>query len=188
MQRSDWTALVQEALRDPRRNAARILGWDLPDAAVWQAVALVSVLAVLGLYGTLLIGGGTPNPGFPPPFAMAGLQFLAMVLLAALMSGIGRMFGGTGNFGGALRVMVWLQALMILLQVVQLVALLILPPLAGLVSLGSLVAVAWVASGLVAGLHGFKSQGMTLLGLVGSLLAVGFVLSILLLPFISLPQ
>jgi len=184
MRREDWTALVLEALRDPRANARRIVGLPLPDAVVWQAVALVSVLAVLGLYGTIVLGGGGLAGPLPGPFAMAGLQVAAMVVLAGVMARAGRMFGGTGQFPGALRLMVWLQALMILAQVVQLVAMLILPPLAGLVSLATLVAIGWVASGLVAGLHGFKSQGITFLGIVGTLLVVGFVLSILLLPFL----
>lgn len=183
MRREDWTALVKEALRDPRSNAQRILGWDLPAGAIWQAVALVSVLAVLGLYATILLGGGGLAGPFPPPLAMAGLQIVAMVLLSTLMAGVGRAFGGTGQFVGALRIMVWLQALMILMQVVQLVAMVLLPPLAGLVSLATLGAIGWIASGLVAGLHGFKSQGMVLLGIIGTLLGVGFVLSILFLPF-----
>lgn len=188
MRREDWMALVVEALRDPRRNAQRILDWPLPERALGLAVLLVSVVAVLGLYGSLVLGGAGLGGPFPPPLAMVALQVVAMALMAALMVGVGRMFGGTGGFAGALRLMVWLQALMILMQVVQLVAMLVLPPLAGLVSLASLGAVGWVASGFVAGLHGFRSQGMTFLGILGSFLALGFVLSIVLLPFVSVPQ
>jgi hypothetical protein len=80
MGREDWMALVAEALRDPRRNAQRILGWPLPERALGLALLLVSVLAVLGLYGMCWAAG-----------ALAGhdvaLQVVAMVLMAALRAG-----------------------------------------------------------------------------------------------------
>lgn len=196
MARNEWMTLVQEALRDPQANARRILGWPLPGQVVWQAVLLVSVLAVMGLYGTLMLAGGAAVMGggaagaspFPSPFAMVALQLLAMALLAGVMAGVGRLFGGTGDFAGALRLMAWLQALMVLLQIVQLVAVLVLPPMAGLISLASLAALGWVATGFVTALHGFKSQGLVFLGILGSLLGLGFVMSLLLLPFVPVPQ
>ena len=188
MTRDDLAALVREAVSDPRRNAQRILDWPMPDQAVWLGVVAVSSLAVVGLYISLMLSGAAAAGPLPPPFAMAGVQVAAMVILAGVMAHVGRVFGGSGRFPGALRIIVWLQFLMLLLQVVQLVALLILPPLAGLVSLASLALVGWVTTGLVAGLHGFQSLGKTFLGILGSFLALGFVLSLLLAPLISVPQ
>jgi hypothetical protein len=188
MTREDLMALIREAVTNPRANAARILAWPAPDQAVWLAVVAVSSLAVVGLYGTLMLSGAPAAGPLPPPFALAGVQVAAMVILAGMMAHVGRIFGGTGRFPGALRLVVWLQFLMVLLQAVQLVALIILPPLAGLVSLASLGLVGWVLTGLVAGLHGFTSLGKTFLGILGSFLALGFALSMLLAPFISVPQ
>jgi hypothetical protein len=188
MTRDDLAALLREAVADPRRNAQRILDWPAPDQAVWLAVLAVSALSVVGLYASFLLAGAQAAGPLPPPFALAGVQVAAMAILAAMMAHVGRAFGGAGRFAGALRLVVWLQVLMLILQAVQLVALVLLPPLAGLVSLGSLALVGWVATGMVAGLHGFASLGRTFLGILGSFLALGFVLSLLLAPFISIPQ
>jgi hypothetical protein len=187
MTRADLADLLREALQDPRRNAERILAWPLPQQAVWLGVLLVSVLAVLGLYLTLMIGGNVLGP-VPSPFGMAALQVVAMIVLAAMMAHVGRMFGGSGRFAGALRIMVWLQGMMVAFQAVQLVAMVLLPPLAGLLSLASVVAVLWVATGFVAGLHGFRSLPMTFLGIIGSFIALGLAVSMVLAPFITVPQ
>lgn len=187
MTRFDLGNLMREALQDPRRNAERILAWPIPQQTVWLGVVLVSALAVLGLYLTLMIGGSVMGP-VPAPFAMAGLQVVAMIMLAGMMAHVGRIFGGTGRFAGALRIMVWLQGLMVVFQAVQIVALVLLPPLAGLLSLASVVAVLWVATGLVAGLHGFRSLPMTFLGILGSFMLLGLAVSMVLAPFISVPQ
>lgn len=187
MNGSDWMALVQEAFRDPRRSAQRMASWPLPDQALPMAFVLIAVLSVLGLYGAMLLSG-MAVADLPAPVLLLGLQGVSMVLLAAVMAHAGRMFGGTGDFGGALRIITWIQALMVVLQIVQLVALVVLPPLGGLLSLVSVVAMGWVATGMVAGLHGFKSLPLTLLGIIGAMLVVGFVLSLVLGPFITLPQ
>lgn len=187
MNGSDWMALVQEAFRDPRRSAQRIAGWPLPDQALPMAFALIAALSVLGLYGAMLLSG-MATADLPSPVLLVAMQLGSMLLLAAVLAQAGRVFGGVGGFAGALRIIIWIQALMVLLQVVQLVALVVLPPLGGLLSLVSVVAIGWVATGMVAGLHGFKSLPLTFLGIIGALLVVGFVLSLLLAPFISLPQ
>lgn len=187
MNGSDWVALAQEAFRDPRRSAQRIAGWPVPDQAVWLAYVLVAALSVLGLFGAMLLSGlGAAD--LPQPVMVLGMQLGSMLLLAAVLAQAGRMFGGAGNFAGALRIIIWIQALMVMLQAVQLVAMVVLPPLAGLLSLVSVLLIAWVATGMVAGLHGFKSLPLTFLGIIIAMLVVGFVLSLVLAPFISLPQ
>lgn len=186
MNGQDWIALVQEAFRDPRRSAQRIVGWPLPDQALVLAFPLVVALSVLGLYGAMLLSG-MAAADLPAPVLLVVMQAGSMLLLAAVLAQAGRMFGGAGDFAGALRIILWIQALMVLLQAAQLVALVVLPPLAGLLSIVSLLAVGWIATGLVAGLHGFRSLPLTFLGILGGMLLVGFVLSLLVAPFVSLP-
>lgn len=185
MNRTWWAGLLKEAVRDPRRNAQRIVGWPLPERTVLLALILVSALSVLGLYAASLLAG-LEAEFLPQPFVLALMQVGSMLLLAAVLAQAGRMFGGRGDFAGALRIIVWIQLLMVLLQAVQLIAMLVLPPLAGLLSLGSVVAICWISTGLVAGLHGFQSLPLTFLGILGAMLVVGFVLSLLLTPFVAL--
>lgn len=186
MDRYFWTELIREAVRDPKTNGARIAAWPLPDRALAEALVLVSVLAILGVHVVLLLGAGVAGLAeFPSPFLLLAVQVVVMLLLAGVMVLAGRMFGGKGDFGGALRIMVWLQGLMVLLQAVQLVALVVLPPLAGLLSLVSAVLIGWLSAGLVAGLHRFRSIGLTFLGILGSMLVLGLVLGMLLAPFLG---
>lgn len=186
MDRNDWIELIRQAVRDPRANGARIASWPLPGSSLAEALVLVSVLAILGVHGVLLLGGGAAGlAGFPAPFLLLAVQVGVMLVLAGVMAGVGRAFGGKGDFGGALRVMVWLQGLMVLLQAAQLLALVVLPPLAGLLSLVSLALIGWLSAGLVAGLHGFRSLGLTFVGIVLSMLGLGLVLTMLLAPFMG---
>src|SRR5690606_2427496 len=106
----------------------------------FEALVMVSALAVIGVYFVALISARLEDvPIFlPGPFVLAGLRLAAMLILATALALLGRAFGGKGGFDGSLRIMIWLQFLMVLLQAIQLVALVILPPLAGILSLGSL--------------------------------------------------
>lgn len=188
MDGNSWIGLVLEALRDPRRNGQRIAAWPMSDQTLAEALLLVSVLAILGVHGVLLLGGGPAWPDFLSPLMLTAVQVGVMVLLAGVMLVAGRVFSGTGDFRGALRIMVWLQALLVVLQVIQLAVIVILPPLAPMVSLLALGAMGWTASGLVAGLHGFRSIGLTFLGMIGTFIALVLTVSIVIAPFVPMPQ
>lgn len=180
MNSSDLIALAREALTDPRRNGARIGSLSLPGNSLWESLLLVSVLSVLGLWLAALTGPSAAETTamLPVPFALLALQLMAMLALALAVTLLGRMARGQGDFTGALRIVTWLQALLVVVQFVQVFLMLLLPPLAGFLSLAAIVGAAWVATGLVAGLHGFKSLPLTFLGIIGGIFAVAFVMSI----------
>lgn len=179
MNSSDLIALAREALTDPRRNGARIGSMSLPGNSLWESLLLVSVLSVLGIWVVAFISFGPDEEAgvLPAPFALLGLQLIAMLALALAVTLLGRLAKGQGDFAGALRIVTWLQGLMVVVQFAQIVLLVVLPPLAGFVSLAAILAAAWVATGLVAGLHGFKSLPLTFLGMIGGLFVVAFVMS-----------
>lgn len=186
MSLSFWKSMVIEAVRDPRANALNLMRLPMSGSTLPEALVLIAVLSTLALY---LVAGlaGVPllnDSPMPPPVMMAVLQVLIMTLLAGAMTVIGRLFGGQGSFEGALRVIVWLQTLMILLQVVQFAVLILLPMLGGMLSIIAMVGVFWVAAGLIAGLHGFRSVFFTFLGMIGGLVVVAIIVSILLAPFL----
>lgn len=185
---AEMRMLVVEALRDPRRNAVRLVGLPLPGQALYEALVLVALLSTLALYVVSLLAGVSlvGDAPLPPPIVLAVLQIGVMLVLAGALRQLGRLFGGTGSFDGSLRIIIWLQFLMFLFQMVQLAAMLVLPPLAGLVSLVSLAAVFWLAAGLIAGLHGFRSMLLTLLGTLAGMVVVALLLSITLSLVVSL--
>ena len=74
--------------------------------------------------------------------------------------------------------MVWLQLLMLALQVLQLIATLVAPPFAGIIGLAGFALFLWLMTAFIAELHGFRSRGRVFLGLVLTGLGTGFVLGI----------
>lgn len=182
--------LVRETLSDPKSAARRLIGLDLPQGALWEALALVVVLSVLAAQISLLMlpagmapeGAGPEEmmPGFASPVALGVAQAVVLAGIAAAVHWIGRFLGGTGRFDDALVLVVWLQFLLVCLQVVQAVLGLIAPPLSGLVGIAGIVVFFWLLTQFVMVLHGFGSAPMVFVMIVVSLLGVTFAISVLL--------
>jgi hypothetical protein len=175
--------MLIESVRDPRAFAPRLVGWPVNSQIVWMAVLLMSVLSVLLVAGLpALMGIEATMPGTEmrlSPIALTGVQIGAMVLSAFAVFRVGAIFGGTGSFDGALRVVAWLQFVMVAFNLVQLLVLLLLAPLLGIVSLASIILIAWVGTGLIAGLHGFKSLPVVFAGIIGTMFAFAFALALI---------
>lgn len=112
------------------------------------------------------------------PLQVALLQGVAMVVMAMLAQGIGRMFGGNGTFAEALVLITWTEALLCLLQLCQIVLVLLSPGLAAALGMFGIVLSLWVLSNFVAELHRFASAGKVLLGIIVTVLAVAFVMAV----------
>jgi DNA-binding transcriptional regulator of glucitol operon len=76
---------------------------------------------------------------------------------------------------------VWLQVIMLGVQVVQVVALIIAPPVAAIINLAGLVLFFWLMTSFIAELHGFTSRGKVLAGILVTSFAVAMILVFLLL-------
>lgn len=178
---ADLRMLVTEALRDPRANARRILKMPLSGTGLYEALVLVAIVSTLALFAVAHLAG-VPINGMtlPMPVVLVIMQVVVMLFLAGGLRLLGGLFGGKGSFDGALRVIVWLQALMFFFQLIQLFIMVVLPPLAGIFSFLTLGAVFWIATGLIAELHGYKSLWLTLLGTIAGLIVVALAISILL--------
>lgn len=179
------TALARESLSDPRQAARRIMALNLPFPARWSALLLVSVLSSLLMHLGLSLGQAMPGAAETPPFPMGPfwtvLLFWGSVMLTVgLVHHVGRWRGGRGRFDDALILMVWVQVMLLAVQVVQLVAIVVLPPLAlllGWIGFGLFV---WLMANFTAELHGFAKLGPVLVGMVATLLALSVVLAVVL--------
>ncbi|WP_374394561.1 YIP1 family protein [Tabrizicola sp.] len=173
-------ALAQLTLQEPRQAARVLLAEDVPIRARTAGLLLVAVVSSLlaSLQVGSDLGGLDPFSRFmlASPFRAAVFQWLFLALTVVLVHRVGRAFGGHGSFPDALLVVVWLQLLMLALQVVQLVATLIAPPLAGIIGLAGFALFVWLMTVFTAELHGFRSRGKVLLGLVLTGLAAGLIL------------
>lgn len=170
----------------PRPALRALMELNLPLAVLWPALGLISVLSVLATAGAsylspsemqdeVLAGVFRNNP-----FAFAALELGMLSLGATAIFNIGRHFGGQGRFEDALLAVIWLQWVMICVQLLQIAALLIAPPLVGPIALASIAILIWCLVNFVAELHAFKSLGAVFAGTVMSALAILFAVSLLL--------
>lgn len=158
--------LVIDSFVAPRTAARAVLASGVPAGALLQAgVAVTCIGLVLG-YLAMWLSGGAVDPVsaavLRAPLIGALAQFAMMALVAWLTFRIGRLFGGAGGFWGAVTVVVWLNAVMLGIQVVQIGALALVPPLAGLIAVATLLWLLWAYANFVSELHGFASPVMVL--------------------------
>ena len=170
-------------IRSPRGAARALLGMGLPASAAWMALALVCVLSAmlfhlsLGLLTTAEqaeLAGLLGNP--------LGTVVMSALALSILVFGsflIGRAFGGRGQLDQAALLIAWLQAIFLMLQLVQVIFMMILPVVAELIGTFGLALFLWLLTPFVAELHGFQSVWKVLFGIIGSVFAIAFALSIL---------
>lgn len=190
----DLKVLVGQTFRNPEATAQALMRMNLPFSARWMALLLaVSVSALLAWAAAQIF----PLPEgqddgvlslTAQPMVMAGIQMGAIVLAAGLMASVGRMFGGEGRFEDALLLTVWIEVVLLLVQVAQLVVSLILPALAGILGIVAVAVFLWLTVHFTKALHGFRSGARVVLGLFATALAVGFLLSFLAAAFGLLPE
>jgi hypothetical protein len=179
-------ALLRETFRDPRVAARLVMAMRPPVEARWMGLVLVAVgSALLTHLGMLMMMQGSDmgaTMAMPSPVLTALTQLMVLGLSAALATWVGRWRGGAGTFADALLLIVWLQLVLLALQVLQMVLLLLLPPLGMFVGYAAVGIFFWLLTCFVAELHGFRSLGMTFLGVLLTVLAAAFVLALLLFP------
>lgn len=184
-------ALVRLTVQSPRQGARRIMAFDLPINGRWLALILVATGSAIGTHLSIAL--------MPPeqrdmmltliasPVRTALLQAGIWAVIAAAIAAGGRMRGGTGSFPDALILMVWLQFILLCVQLVQVVAGVMLPFLADLIGLAGLGLLLWLLTNFVAELHGFRSLIAVFAGLIAGAFAFVFVAAILLTMIIGSP-
>ncbi len=176
--------LGRETLRAPRAGVRRLLAMDPPMEARWLGLLLVTVLSVFVTGLSLLLLPPGSEPGIlallADPFVGVPSQALSLVIAAAAIAGIGRLFGGHGGFADALLLVVWIEFLMTFAQAGELAVMLVLPPLGVFLALALLAWFLWVIVNAIAELHGFRNLALVLLGLAGGFVVVVVALALVL--------
>lgn len=181
------TKLAIDTVRDPQEGATEVLRIAPPRQILWVAFALMITFSLMmGEVVTLI---ATPVDGTPvdvgpltgqSALTLGLLQAAFLFLMVFAIAHIGRLFGGTGQFDGALALITWLQFVFFLIQLVQLVLLLIAPALAAIVTILAIGLFFWVLVNFIAVLHGFQSVGMVFVMTIVSFVSIIFALSIVL--------
>jgi len=171
-----WAQLVKDSLLRPREAARRILAAGVPAAVSMEAAVLVTCAGVVLGYLALMVDRDAIDVVSASilgrPLLGALVQLAALAVVVVLTVRIGRLFGGVGGHADALALVVWLSAVMVLVQVVQLVALAVLPLLAAAIAIATILWAFWAFASFVAELHGFRRPAIVL----GVVILTGIVL------------
>lgn len=187
--RDQIISLARLSVQDPRRGARTLLSMDVPLPARTAGLLLMAVAsAVLMHLGFLLLPPANDQMShflMQSPIRTAVIQWLILVISVFLIFQIGRAWGGHGSLPDTLLIVVWLQVIMLGVQVVQLLALILAPPLAGIVNIAGLILFFWLLSSFIAELHGFASRGKVLAGIFATTFAVALIVVFVLSLFIG---
>ena len=181
---------TRDTIRAPQEAAQAVLTLNLLRNVLWLGLALVITLSTLLASAVLLM---VPMPeagaGVPMPVVMGIVQAVFLVLVSLGIAVIGARFGGKGDFDGALALMVWLQAVFLVVQAFQIAAIAIgLSVLADIVSLASIPLFFWLMAQFVTVLHGFSSVWKTFWAIIMFLIAFAFLLSLVVTSFGLVPM
>lgn len=176
--------LLVQSLRQPRSAALRVIGLRLPLPTVLQlAAAVASASAVLSWLASAMFPVPVETPWAAltaSPVLLAVAQLAGMLLVAGMMTGLGRMFGGHGRFGGAFALAVWIEVVLLCVQVLQVALMLLFPLFASALGMVAFVFFLVMLTQFTAALHGFDNATLVFVGLVAMLLLVALVVAVLL--------
>lgn len=179
---SGFLAAVQLTLRNPEAALAWLRGLDLTTAEVVAAAAAVTAVSTLlgwPLLASTPVEDGTLWALFAQhPLVFAGVQLVATLFGGALMTWAGRAFGGLGGFTDCLLALVWVQVILTALEAVQALLMVVFPPVAGILSLLGFALFFYLIVRFATAVHGFTNAALVLVGMVGTMLLAGLVLSI----------
>ena len=174
--------VLQLSLKSPKSAIRTVLDWRL---SLGESALALTLMAVLSAGLMSLVVGPLPTEIDPVsaavltnPVYLAAVQLVGLAMISLFLFLLGRVAGGRGTLPEAVAMMAWLEALLILISVVQVVALVLLPPLGLLLVVGGMVLSVWLTTNFVAELHGFASLLLTLLGVIAAF--IGAVIAMLL--------
>jgi Yip1-like protein len=176
--------LAVRTLQEPKRNLRIVLDIVITMSELMQATALVVVLSMILPTITMLLQPAEVQDAMAGihlnPVKAVVVQMAVLIVASTLIAYVGRMFKGFGTFKEALTAMVWLQFVLIGVQIIQLLVGFIVPQLSMLVFMLSLGLMLYLTVNFIMEIHGFTNTSMVIFGVVGSFFAVAMVFSFIL--------
>ncbi|WP_425070546.1 YIP1 family protein [Sagittula sp. S175] len=174
--------LAIQSIGAPRDVARLLMSTRMSREALWTAFALV-VVANATVYGLSLVMD--PAPAGVPVFLSTAAGYLVVEAITLggtilALTWLGRLLGGAGRMADVALLMIWMQALNLIVQAVTSVLLPLSPEFAGIVVLAGSAIGFWIMLNFIDEAHGLGSLFKAFFVFLLSLLALGFVLSMIL--------
>ena len=177
--------LAWQTVLAPRDVARLLLSLRLGHEALLLALALVLVLNTLIF--TVSVQVSPPDPALT---SLLGNPVIFMLLMggtlgvtAIAITWTGRALGGVARIEDIGLLLIWLQALRMLVQLAVVALALVSESLAGLLVVGAAVLGVWILVQFIAEAHGFAALGkaalVLLLGVTGLVLGLSFFLTLI---------
>lgn len=175
-------ALARLTVTDPQSAAAYLLSRQPDRKTLLQIAALVSLLGVLA--ESVLVLAASSGDGSAAlvgsPIMLAVILFMMLMLSSLLVFIIGAMFGGVGSFDQALFLSVWLQFLMVLVQIVTIPFAAAVGGIPDLMTFVIYLFLTWTLINFIAVLHGFTSLWKIFAGFIATSLVASLVILLVL--------
>jgi hypothetical protein len=159
-----WGQLVIDSLVRPRAAARQVIGARVAQVHLLQGALLVACLGMVMNFLALRLMPVTVDSITAAmvrnPIVGVIEELLFLFVTVVLTVRIGRLFRGRGGFWEGMALLVWLNAVAVLVEAAQLLLLAVLPSqetLVVVVAFGPLIWLAWVYANFVAELHGFQN-------------------------------
>lgn len=161
-----WGELVGDSLIRPRVAARRVMALRInPLELLMVAVIITCAGIIMAFVATRASSGGldpVTSRVLNTPLFGAGIELAVMAVIAVLTHRIGVLFGGKGAFLDAVALVVWLNVMLLLIQIAQILALATFPPVAAALSIVGILWAFWAFANFVTELHGFENPFMVL--------------------------
>jgi hypothetical protein len=178
-----WLQMISDTITNPRETARHLIAMNPSLAVRWQAFALLTILSIVLPTTAFWLAGGDSRAAVmvSDPIMLTAVQFGFNIVTVLLMQGVGQWAGGKGQFADALLLMVWLQAMLLVLQTAQCVVIIVVPVMLLPIMAVGIVLLFWLLSHFVAELHGFESA----LRVFGVIFGLMFMVGVALTPFLE---
>lgn len=178
---SDWRQLAITSITKPDHAAPVLMAMRFPTQALWSALVLVAIgNVVLFTLSDLMFPGPSPLPVF---FSVPLIYFaivaggLSLTVLSLFWTG--KVMGGTGALADVLVLIVWMQALRVLVQAAALILMLVAPILSALLAFASALVGVYMFVHFINQAHRFNSVGRSAVVLIVSFLVIVVGLSVI---------
>ncbi len=177
--------LLWATVTNPAETARFVLGRGLRRDVLWTALGLATILSVLVTALVQLILPAAEAQVVEAAVPMTPILY-GMILGAALVVTVfalhftGQALGGDGEFADSLATVVWIQFLLVALQLAQGALMLLSTALGAIASYATLFIALWALANFVNVMHHFRSIGRAVLTIILAFLGAGIGLSIIL--------